>query len=155
MIPLTVGIVVSERARVDRRGAGIALVGRVPGVIIGSAAVALTGSHFLAVLVGANVLAAWSRRCGRSASPPHLAHSRLQGSRPVSSAPPPVWAVRRWRSCTDTPRVTRSTLSAFFTVGSLMSVAALMATGSLGTRQWQLAALLVPGALGGLVVAQV
>jgi uncharacterized protein len=157
VIPLTVGIVVRERSHVDHRGAGLALIGRVPGVIIGSAAVALTGPRFLAVLVATSVLvavAASVRSVRFSTTPRTLVTAGLAsgftGTTTGVGGPPMAFVYQH-----ADPRVTRSTLSAFFTVGSLMSVAALTASGSLGTRQWQLAALLVPGALGGLVVAQV
>jgi uncharacterized protein len=157
VIPLSVGMMLRERSHVDRRGAGLALIGRVPGVIIGSAAVALTGPRFLAVLVGTSVLAAVaaSLRSVRFATTPRTLMtaglaSGFTGTTTGVGGPPMAFVYQR-----ADPRVTRSTLSAFFTVGSLMSVAALMASGSLGARQWQLAALLLPGALGGLALAQV
>lgn len=157
VLPLTIGIVLRERAHVDRRGAGIALVGRVPGVIIGSAAVALTGPRFLAVLVGTSVLAAVAASAASvrfTTTPTALVTAGLAsgftGTTTGVGGPPMAFVYQH-----ADPRVTRSTLSAFFTVGSLMSVGALMASGSLGIRQWQLAALLLPGVLGGLVLSQV
>lgn len=157
VIPLTVGIVARERSHVDRRGAWLALVGRVPGVIIGSVAVALTGPRFLAVLVGTSVLGAVTasvtalrfRPSPRALVAAGMA-SGFTGTTTGVGGPPMAFVYQH-----ADPRVTRSTLSAFFTVGSVMSAVALTSAGLLGTRQWHLAALLLPGVVAGLAVAQV
>ena len=94
---------------------------RVPGVIIGSAAVAPTGSHFLAVRVG-------GERAGRRGH--------------VGAVGPPMACVYQHAD----PRVTRFTSSPASS-RARRSVAALMATGS-GTRQWRLAGLILPGPRG-------
>jgi len=52
------------------------------------------------------------------------------------------------------PATMRSTISAFFCVGSLMSIGALALAGEIGVRQWQLSAMLLPGVGLGVVTAR-
>lgn len=156
VIPLTFGVALRERGEIDRRGAGLALIGRVPGVIIGAAAVAWTGPRFLAVLVAVSVLLAVAASLAnvrfhptdRAIFTAGLA-SGFTGTTTGVGGPPMALTYQH-----SDPAVMRSTISAFFTVGSLMSIVALLVSGSLGTRQWQLGALILPGVVLGFVVSQ-
>ena len=51
------------------------------------------------------------------------------------------------------PRVVRATLSAYFSVGTVLSIIALTLAGDLTARQWRLGALLLPGVVIGLAVS--
>lgn len=156
VIPLTVGITMREHATVDRPGVYAALGGRFPGVLVGAAAVAWTGPRFLSVLVAVSVLGAVAaslasvrfRTTPRAVFAAGLA-SGFTGTTTGVGGPPMALTYQH-----ADPGVMRSTLSAYFTAGSMMSIVVLAATGSIGVRQWQLAALLVPGVLAGFVVSQ-
>ena len=52
------------------------------------------------------------------------------------------------------PATMRSTISAFFCIGALMSVGALALAGEIGHRQLQLTVMLLPGIALGLVTAR-
>jgi uncharacterized membrane protein YfcA len=52
------------------------------------------------------------------------------------------------------PATMRATISAFFSIGSLMSIGALALAGQIGVRQWQLTALILPGVVLGVVTAR-
>ena len=52
------------------------------------------------------------------------------------------------------PATMRATISAFFAIGSVMSIVALWLAGEIGTRQLQLTALVLPGVLFGVVTAR-
>jgi uncharacterized membrane protein YfcA len=159
VIPLGLTVALRDRHAVDVRGAGLALLGRLPGVVVGSLTVAFMGPRVLAGLVGGSVLAAVTAS---------LLASRLARAIPMTPASLVVAGAASGFTGTTTgvggppmaltyqhadPVTMRSTLSVFFTVGSVMSLVALTASGELGTRQWQLAALLLPGVLIGLGVA--
>jgi uncharacterized protein len=160
VIPLGVTVALRDRHAIDVRGAGLALLGRLPGVVVGALTVAAMGPRVLAALVGGSVLAAVAAS---------LLASRLARAIPMTPASLVVAGVASGFTGTTTgvggppmaltyqhadPATMRSTLSAFFTVGSIMSLVALTMSGELGTRQWQLAALLLPGVAIGLVVAR-
>jgi uncharacterized protein len=153
---LSLGVALREYGHIDRRGAGVALVGRVPGAIVGAVAVALTGPRFLAVLVGVSVLAAVAaslasvrfRTTDRAVFVAGMA-SGFTGTTTGVGGPPMALTYQH-----SDPAVMRSTISAFFTVGSIMSITALVVSGAMGVRQWQLAALLLPGVVTGFLVSQ-
>jgi uncharacterized protein len=160
VIPLGVTVAARDRHAVDLRGAGLALLGRLPGVIVGSLTVAYMGPKVLAALVGGSVLtavaaSAVSSRLARSIpmTPTSLvvagAASGFTGTTTGVGGPPMALTYQH-----ADPVTMRSTLSVFFTVGSVMSLVALTLSGQLGARQWQLAALLLPGVAVGLVVAR-
>jgi uncharacterized membrane protein YfcA len=52
------------------------------------------------------------------------------------------------------PATMRATVSAFFSIGSVMSIAALWLAGEIGVRQLQLTALILPGVALGVVTAR-
>lgn len=55
-IAVTASVLLLDRAHVDLRGAGWALLGRVPGVIVGAALVAVLPMRWLALMVAAVVV---------------------------------------------------------------------------------------------------
>ena len=48
----------------------------------------------------------------------------------------------------------RSTMSAYFSIGSLLSIGALTIAGEIGPRQWQLAVLLLPAVGLGVITSR-
>ncbi|MGZ8765296.1 MAG: sulfite exporter TauE/SafE family protein, partial [Acidimicrobiia bacterium] len=58
VLPLSLAVVLQEHHHIDRRGAGLALLGRAPGVVLGAFAVAWAGPTALALLVSGSVLLA-------------------------------------------------------------------------------------------------
>jgi uncharacterized membrane protein YfcA len=157
VIPLTIAMAIRERAAVDTRGVGFALVGRVPGVVLGAFAVALTGERFLAILVAATVLAAVAASAASIRFPSTDstilaagAASGFMGTTTGVGGPPMALTYQH-----SDPAVMRSTVSAFFTVGAMMSIGGLILSGAVGTRQLQLGLLLVPAVILGFFASQV
>lgn len=157
VIPLSVAVAARERHAIDRRGVLLALAGRLPGVVLGSFAVALLAPGTLAVLVALSVLAAVvasARSLRFRTTPRNLVAAGLAsgftGTATGVGGPPMALTYQH-----SDPSTMRSTLAAFFTIGALMSLVGLRASGELGTRQWQLALLLLPGVLAGVAVSRV
>ena len=159
VVPLGLTVAIRERHAIDRRGAAVALVGRVPGVVVGSLTVAALGHRALALLVGLSVLGAVAisvvaHRAARviPTTPASLlvagAASGFTGTTTGVGGPPMALTYQQ-----GDPATIRATLSAFFTIGSLMSIVALTSSGELTGRQWELAAALLPGVALGLVAA--
>jgi uncharacterized protein len=157
VIPLSVSVAFRERAAIDRRGAALALAGRVPGVVAGSVAVALMGASALALLVAVSVLGAViaSLASIRFATTPGRLFSAGLASGFTGTATgvggPPMALTYQHHDATTM----RATLSTFFTAGAVMSIVGLAASGALGARQWQLAALLLPGVMLGYAASRV
>lgn len=156
VLPLTVGVAVAERASVDRRGVGLATAGRVPGAVVGALAVAWAGPRFLATLVAVSVLLAVLASVtnvhflptDRAVFTAGLA-SGFTGTTTGIGGPPIAVTYQH-----SDPAVMRATISAFFTLGSVMSIGALWIAGAMTSRQLELAALLVPGVVAGFVVSR-
>uniref|UniRef100_UPI003D8CC08E sulfite exporter TauE/SafE family protein n=1 Tax=Gordonia sp. B7-2 TaxID=3420932 RepID=UPI003D8CC08E len=130
---VTLMVVVKEREALDLRGTGWALVGRIPGTIAGALLLVWLPERGLAlmlagVVLGGVVLAAlgWQPRPRRRALATAGAASGLLGTA-TSIGGPPIALVM---SGSEGARV-RSNMSAFFLVGSLMSLGALAAAGHL------------------------
>jgi hypothetical protein len=52
------------------------------------------------------------------------------------------------------PAVMRSSISAFFAIGTILSIVALVLAGEVGEREWQLALFLLPAIGTGLLIAR-
>jgi uncharacterized membrane protein YfcA len=158
VIPLTVSMALTERAHVDQRGFVLAVIGRVPGVVLGAILVAAVGDRVLALLVACSVLAAviasvagWHvRTTGPTIISAGLA-SGFTGTATGVGGPPMAIVYQH-----GDPATMRSTISAFFAVGAAMSVTALWVAGQIGSHQLQLTLLILPavilGALTGRLV---
>jgi uncharacterized membrane protein YfcA len=158
VIPLTVSMALAERAHVDQRGFVLAVIGRVPGVVLGAILVAAVGDRVLALLVACSVLAAviasvagWHvRTTGPTIVSAGLA-SGFTGTATGVGGPPMAIVYQH-----GDPATMRSTISAFFAVGAAMSVTALWVAGQIGSHQLQLTLLILPavilGALTGRLV---
>ncbi len=156
VLPMSIAIAWVDRTHIVGRDVGLALVGRVPGVIVAGIVVAAISDRTLGLIVAASVLlAVIASLAGRvfRTTPAALvaagAASGFTGTATGVGGPPMALVYQRSDAATM-----RATLSAFFSIGTLLSIIALVAAGKLGTRQWQLAALLLPAVLFGVVTAR-
>ncbi len=156
VIPLSSSVAWSERAHIDRRGAGLLLVGRVPGVVAGALVVSSVNDTLLGVLVGGSVLiAVIVSAVGRKfavGQPALLLAGTVSGFMATTTGVggPPVALTYQH----ETPQTMRATISAFFSVGAVMSLVGLLLAGEVGRRSLQLTALLVPSVFLGIVTAR-
>lgn len=156
VLPLTFAVAWVDRSHIERRGVGFALLGRVPGVIAGALIVAALSDRAIALMVAASVLFAVFvsittkrfRPTDRSLLVAGMA-SGFTGTTTGVGGPPMGLTYQH-----SDPATMRSTISAFFCIGSLMSIGALALAGEIGVRQWQLAAMLLPGVGLGLMTAR-
>ncbi|AZG47243.1 sulfite exporter TauE/SafE family protein [Gordonia insulae] len=141
---VTLMVVIRERESLDLRGTGWALIGRVPGTIAGALLLVWLPTRGLSLLLAAVVLGGvavasvgWQPARMRRNLATAGAASGLLGTATSIGGPPMALVY----SGEENAHV-RSNLSAFFLVGSLMSLAALAATGSLHTDiMWAFVAL--------------
>jgi uncharacterized membrane protein YfcA len=153
--PLSVGVVRREREHVAWGDVGTALLGRLPGVVLGSWVVATTGAVAIRLMVGLSVLTAVVvsvtgfkvSTTRRNLVIAGLA-SGFSGTTAGVGGPPMAVAYQH-----SQPATTRATLGVFFGLGSVVSFLGLLAAGEVHLRQIQLSALLLPGVLLGLVLS--
>lgn len=156
VLPLTFSVAWADRSHIDRPGVTAALVGRVPGLIIGAMVVASISDDMLAVLVATTVLlgVAVSLTTKRFTPTPSALVVAGFGSgftgTAVGVGGPPIALTYQHSD----PATMRATISLFFSVGSVLTAVALVVAGELGWRQWELAMLLLPSVLLGLVTAR-
>ena len=136
--------------------AGLALAGRLPGVIIGSLVVASTGTATIHFLVGISVLVA----VATSVTGYRVTTSRrnlliaglasgFSGTAAGIGGPPMAIAYQHAR-----PSTTRATLAVFFGVGAVFSFTGLLLVGAVERRHLLLCLLLLPGVALGLVLSR-
>lgn len=157
VLPLTFTVAWADRAHVERRGVGLALIGRVPGVVLGAVVAASISDELLAGLVAGSVLLAvavslTTRRFRPTDTALVVAGlaSGFTGTTTGVGGPPMALTYQH-----HDPVTMRSSISAFFAVGSLLSIIALALAGEVGTRQLQLGALLVPPVMLGVATSRV
>ncbi|MGC7098435.1 sulfite exporter TauE/SafE family protein [Amycolatopsis lurida] len=155
---VTTATVLAERAHLDLRGAGWALGGRVPGTIAGAALVAFLPAKALAFSVAAVVLigvvVVVSLRGFRPRPTPRAvalagAASGLMGTATSIGGPPMALVWQRYAG----PKM-RGTMSAFFLVGSVLSLGALAVAGVVHLETLRYSALLAPAAAAGVLLAR-
>ncbi len=156
VLPLTFTIAWVDRQHIEPRDGGFALIGRVPGVIAGALVVAALSDRVLAVMVAASVLLAVAASItGRLFEPTDRAlvvaglASGFAGTTTGVGGPPMALTYQN-----SDPATMRATISAFFAVGSLLSLGALALAGEVGVRQLQLTLLILPGVGLGVVTAR-
>ncbi|WP_306318760.1 MULTISPECIES: sulfite exporter TauE/SafE family protein [unclassified Streptomyces] len=153
---LSLLVTVADRQHIDLRGTGWALVGRVPGTVAGALLVATLPQQGLALMLSAVVLLGVVLTCFGWAPRPHRPALVLAGSASglfgtaTSIGGPPMALVWQGR---DAP-VVRSTMSGFFLVGSVLSIATLASTGSIGTHTLAMSAALAPASVLGYVLSR-
>jgi len=156
VLPLTFTVAWVDREHVEKRDVGFALIGRVPGTIVGALVVAALSDQVLAVMVALSVLVAVvASIAGRIFRPTDRAlmvaglASGFAGTTTGVGGPPMALTYQN-----SDPATMRATISAFFAIGALMSVAALTLAGQIGTRQIQLTLLILPAVGLGIVTAR-
>jgi uncharacterized protein len=144
-----------ERGETDWTGVGWALLGRLPGIVLGVLAVVLLPAHWFAAVVAATVLGcvglSLSRVCPRRTAPALVVAGVVSGAGGTASAigGPPVALLYQ---DDGGPRV-RATLGAYFTAGSLLSLAGLAVGGQFSDGALQAAAVLLPFMLLGFALS--
>lgn len=159
---LVIGILVSARHivaeydHIDRPAVGRCLLGLPVGLVAGIAVLNAMDDRILGIAVGAaTALAATAMIFGLSVRrTPAVeigsgAATAFSAVTPALPGPPFVVAFSDLR-----PAAMRSTASVFLSTLVLVSLIALAVTGNFGSREVQLLALLVPGTIGGLIVAR-
>lgn len=156
VLPLTFTVAWIDRTHIEQRQVGFALLGRVPGVIAGAFVVVALSDQVLAVMVAASVLFAVAvSMTGRRFRPSDQSlmvagmASGFAGTTTGVGGPPMALTYQN-----SDPATMRSTISAFFSIGAVLSISALALAGEIGVRQWQLTALLLPGIALGIVTAR-
>lgn len=152
---LTVLMARRERQSIDFRGVGWALLGRVPGTLLGAGALLVAPQRATALLVGAMVLVA----VALVGSGMELTRSRvsllgagtLSGfmSTTASVGGPPIAVLYHDAAGARM----RSTLASFFTFGLVLSIAALAVVGRFGLEELRAALALFPGVLAGFALS--
>lgn len=153
---LTLIVVIRERQDIDLHGTGWALVGRVPGTIAGALLLMMLPHRALAILLAGVVLVGvvitsfgWVPAARRRNVVLAGAASGVLGTATAIGGPPMALVWQR-----NTGARLRGTMSGFFLVGSLISIAALTATGAIGSRTMVGFAVLVPAAAAGYLLSR-
>ena len=155
-VVVTAIVAVRERAALDLRGAGWALVGRVPGSLVGAWLVAALPARGLSWLVALVVLggvvmafAGWRPVPGRLSLMSAGAASGVMGTA-TSIGGAPMALI--WQG-SHGPRL-RGTMAAFFLVGSSISLVALVAVGAVSDGTLRFALWMIPAVLAGYVLSR-
>jgi uncharacterized membrane protein YfcA len=153
---VTLIVVVREREDIDLRGTGWALVGRVPGTIAGAVLLAMLPERGLAILLALVVLGGvaltsfgWIPVARRRNVVLAGAASGVLGTATAIGGPPMALVWQR----NEGARL-RGTMSGFFLVGSVMSIAALAATGAVDRHTLWAFAVMIPAAVAGYVLSR-
>ena len=133
---LTIFVVIREHQEIDLAGTGWALAGRVPGTIAGALLLAALPERALALTLAGVVLAGVALTSTGWMPAPHRRNLVLAGATSgvlgtaTAIGGPPMALV--WQNTTGARL--RGTMSGFFLVGSLMSIAVLTITGAVDGR---------------------
>ena len=153
---VTLMVVLREREDIDLRGTGWALVGRVPGTIAGALLLAMLPERALAILLASVVLVGvaltsfgWIPVARRRNVVLAGATSGLLGTATAIGGPPMALVWQR----NEGARL-RGTMSGFFLVGSVMSIAALAVTGAVDGHTFWAFGVLVPAAVAGYLLSR-
>jgi uncharacterized membrane protein YfcA len=152
--PMTVVMAIREHHHVDRTGIRWAVLGRVPGTVLGAWVAARADHVTLVLLIAASVLLAVTA----SVIGLHVAPSRRNlalagvasgfgGTAVGIGGPPMAIAYQHSR-----PEAIRSTLAVFFLMGLTISAVSLVVAGVVGRRELQLGSLLIVPSLVGTLI---
>jgi len=153
---VTLIVAVREREDIDLHGTGWALVGRVPGTIAGALLLAMLPQQALTVMLAGVVLVGVALTSVGWIPAPRRRNVVLAGATSgvlgtaTSIGGPPMALV--WQR--NSGARLRGTMSGFFLVGSLMSIAALALTGAIDGRTVLAFTALVPAAVAGYVLSR-
>jgi len=153
---VTLLVVVREREDIDLHGTGWALVGRVPGTIAGALLLAMLPQRALAIMLSGVVLVGvvltstgWIPAARRRNVVLAGATSGLLGTATSIGGPPMALVWQR-----NSGARLRGTMSGFFLVGSMMSIAALAVTGAVDGRTLWGFAVMIPAAVAGYALSR-
>jgi uncharacterized membrane protein YfcA len=161
-LPLWLALLISglmltgERAHIDWRALGWALPARVPGTLIGAWLVLSFTEEQIGIALALMTLLAVGVAV-RAAHIPVTPRTLLGAgfgagvTGTATSIGGPAIALLFQR---EPPAVMRSTLSVFFFVGVLLSLAGLAISGSVSRESWQVALVLAPGVAVGMLVGR-
>lgn len=156
VLPLTFTIAWADREHIEPREVGFAIAGRIPGTIAGALVVASLSDRVLAVLVAGSVLlavlASITGRLFRPTDPSLVVAGLASGFAATTTGvggPPMALTYQN-----SDPATMRATISAFFSIGSVLSIGALALAGEVGVRQLQLTLLILPGVVLGVATAR-
>lgn len=153
---VTLIVAIREREDIDLRGTGWALVGRVPGTITGALLLAMLPERALTILLAGVVLVGVALTSVGWIPAPRRRNVVLAGAfsgvlgTATSIGGPPMALV--WQR--NSGARLRGTMSGFFLVGSVMSIAALALTGAVDRQTVLAFAALVPAAVAGYVLSR-
>jgi len=153
---LTVVMALREREGIDVRAVGWAVVGRLPGSLLGAWLLTQLDAAALELVVAGTVLAGVAMTASRFRIA--ITRASLLGAGFVSGVMgtttaiggPPIAIVYQH----ETGLALRGTLSGFFVVGCLMSVGTLMLVGRFGWEDVRLGIGLLPATLGGYALGR-
>jgi len=153
---VTLMVVVREREDIDLHGTGWALVGRVPGTVAGAVLLAMLPHRALVILLAGVVLVGvvltstgWIPAPRRRNVVLAGATSGLFGTATSIGGPPMALVWQR-----NSGARLRGTMSGFFLVGSVMSIAGLAVVGAVdGHTLWGFA-VMIPAAVAGYVLSR-
>jgi uncharacterized membrane protein YfcA len=153
---VTLMVVVREREDIDLHGTGWALVGRVPGTIAGAVLLAMLPHRALVILLAAVVLVGvvltstgWIPAPRRRNVVLAGATSGVLGTATSIGGPPMALVWQR-----NSGARLRGTMSGFFLVGSVMSIAALAVVGAVDARTLWGFAVMIPAAVAGYLLSR-
>lgn len=153
---MTLLVAAREWRDIDLRDVRWAFCGRIPGSLAGAGAVALLSPRALSLAIGAAVLVAVAiTASGVHVTPtPRVlagagALSGLMGTASSIGGPPMAMALDG-----STGAAMRGTLSAFFLLGTVVSVVLLAAVGEFGTRDLKASLILLPPVLVGFAASR-
>jgi uncharacterized protein len=153
---VTLIVVIREREDIDLSGTGWALVGRVPGTITGALLLAMLPERALTILLAGVVLVGVALTSVGWIPAPRRRNVVLAGATSgvlgtaTSIGGPPMALV--WQR--NSGARLRGTMSGFFLVGSVMSIAALALTGAVDGQTVLAFAALVPAAVAGYLLSR-
>jgi uncharacterized protein len=162
VLPLWLALLISglmlagERAHVDWRALTWALPARVPGTVVGAWLVLAFTEEQIGVALAVMTLVAVGvavRAARIPVTPPTLVGAGFGAgvTGTATSIGGPAIALLFQR---EPPEVMRSTLSVFFFVGVLLSLTGLGLSGSISRDSWQVALVLAPGVVVGMLLGR-
>lgn len=153
---LTLLMAYRERHAIDLRGIKWAMLGRVAGTVVAGGILAIVAADTLVLLFGVFILAAVAMSVSGLRFVPTgralVAAGVLSGVLGTVAAVggPPLALLYQ-----DAPGARiRSTISGFFVVGTIVSLAALWVVGRFGADEFRLALVMLPGMLAGLALSR-
>jgi uncharacterized membrane protein YfcA len=154
-LPLTVTMLIRERAHADRRGVAWIMAGRLPGAALGAAVVVLVATDVLTTIIGVLILVAVGLSIARlhvRVTPGSAATAGLSagvmGTAAGIDGPPLALLYQHHHTA-----AIRATLAACFVLGTLMSAAALAIAGELTRDQLAFTLELLPALVVGLLAS--